>query len=59
MLKNFKTFYLFLEREEGREKEKERDIDVQEIHGSVAFPTPPAGDLAHNLVMCPDWESNW
>ena len=20
---------------------------------------PPTGDMAHNLGMCPDWESNW
>ena len=24
----------------------------------VASHTPPAGDLAHNSGMCPDWESN-
>ena len=39
-LKDF--IYLFLEREEGREKERERDIDVREKHQSVAsgiYPT--------------------
>ena len=25
----------------------------------VASHTPPTGDLAHNLGMCPDWELNW
>ena len=25
----------------------------------VASPVPHTGDLAHNPVMCPDWESNW
>ena len=49
----FKDFiYLFLERREGREKERERNISVQEIHWSVASHTPPTGDL------CPDWESS-
>ena len=53
----FKGFiYLFLERGEGREKERERNIDVQEIHWSVAFHMPPTGDP--NPGMCPDWESN-
>ena len=53
-----KYIYLFSERGEGREKEKERNIDVQEIHLSVAFHTPPAGVLALNPGMCPDWELN-
>ena len=52
----FKT--LFLERGEGREKVRERNIDVQEIQQSVASCTPQTGDLAHNPGMCPDWESN-
>ena len=47
--------YVF-KRGEGREKE--RDISVREIHGSVASHTPPAGDLACNPGMCPDGESN-
>ena len=56
-------FILFLEREEGREKETQRNIDVGEIHqsvasSSVASPMPPTGDLAHNPGMCPDWELN-
>ena len=49
----FKDFiYLFLERGERREKERERNINVWLPHG------PPTGDLAHNPGMCPDWELN-
>ena len=51
-----KRFYLCLERGEGREKDRERNIYVHEI--SVASRTPPMGDSAHNPGMCPDWESN-
>ena len=51
--------YLLLERGEGREREKERNSNVQEIHRLVAPRIPPAGDLAQNPGMCPDWESNW
>ena len=47
-----------LERGEGREKEKERNINVWEDTQSVASRTPPPGDLAHNPGMCPNWESN-
>ena len=47
----FKDFiYLFLE--EGREKERERNINVW------LSLMPPTGDLACNPSMCPDWESN-
>ena len=46
--------YLFLERWQGRENERERNINVQ----SVASRTLPTGDLDHNSGMCPDWESN-
>ena len=49
---------LFLERGEGRDKERERNIDVQEIHQLVDSCTPSTGDLALNPGMCPDWESN-
>ena len=46
--------------ERGREeKDRERNIDVREIHRLVAFLMPPSGDLAHNPGMCPDWELNW
>ena len=51
----FKDFiYLFLEREEGREKEREGNIKVWLPPAC----TPPTGDLACNPGMCPDWESN-
>ena len=51
----FKDFLsLFLERGEGREKERERNIDVPEKHTLVASPTPSTGELAHNPGMCPD-----
>ena len=50
--------YLFLERGEGREKERERNIDVPEKQRLVASCTPPTGDLAHNPGLCPDWELN-
>ena len=44
------VIYLFLERGEGREKE--RNINVWLPLAS------PTGDLACNPGMCPDWESN-
>ena len=48
----YKLFILFiLERWEGREKGKERYINW------LPLTHPLSGDLAHNLGMCPDWES--
>ena len=51
----FKIFYLFIylfvERGEGRKREKHRYV--------VTTCMPPTGDLARNPGMCPDWESNW
>ena len=48
----FSFIYLVLERGGGREKERERNINVW-------LPlAPTAGDLAHNPGGCPDWESN-
>ena len=44
--------YLFLKRGEGREKERERNINVW-----LPLERPLTGDLAHNPGMCPDWES--
>ena len=46
--------YLFLERGEGREKERERNINVW-----LPLTHPQLGDLACNPGICPDWESNW
>ena len=47
----FKILFIF--RERGREGKREG-----EKRGWVASCTAPAGDLAHNPGMCPDWESN-
>ena len=45
--------YSFLERGEGKAKERERNINAW-------LPSvPPTGDLAHNPSMCHDWELNW
>ena len=50
----FKDFiYLFLDRGEGREKERERNINVWL---PLAHSAP--GNWAHNPGMFPDWESN-
>ena len=48
----FNFMYLFLDREEGREKEGEKHQCV------VAFCMPPNGELARNPGICPDWELN-
>ena len=54
-----KRFYLFiLERGEESGEERERNINVQEKHQSVASCTPPSGDLVCNPGMCHDWELN-
>ena len=52
-------FIYFLERGEGREKEKERNINVREIHQSVASHTCPAGGPSCDPGRWPDWELNW
>ena len=44
---------LFLEREEGKEKERERNISVW-----LPLELPIPGDVACNPGMCPDWELN-
>ena len=48
----FSRFYLFLERVREGEREGEKHQYV------VASHIAPAGDLARNPGMCPDWESN-
>ena len=53
-LKDF--IYLFLEREEGREKERERNINMW-LPLMHHLPTPTGG-LARNPGMYPDWELN-
>ena len=45
--------YLFLEREEGREKEREKHQCVV-----ISMHAPPTQDLARNPGICPDWELN-
>ena len=50
--------YLFLERGEGREKERERNINVWETHWWVASHVAPTGGLALDPGLCPGWESN-
>ena len=50
----FLKFYLFIFREKGREGEREGE----KHQCVVASHTPPTGDLAHNLGLCPDWELN-
>ena len=50
----FKEFiYLFLERGEGKKKERQRNINAH-----TPSHTLPTGDLAGNTSMCPHWESN-
>ena len=55
----FFRFYFFLERVEGSEKERERNIDVQEVNRLAASCTPHTRDLVSNSGMRPNWESNW
>ena len=47
-----KRFYLFISRARGREREREGT----EHQCVVASHTSPAGNLARNPGMCPDWE---
>ena len=49
----FKRFHLILEKERGKENDRERNINVW-----LPLMCPPTGDLARNPGMCPDWESN-
>ena len=56
---NFCNVYLFLERGEGREKERERNIDVWEKHPSFASHTSPNwGPGLQPRLVRPDWELN-
>ena len=52
----FKGFfiYFYFQRERGREGER----DGEKHQCVVASHSHPAGDLASNPGMCPDWESN-
>ena len=49
----FNFMYLFLERGEGREKERERNINAW-----LPLMWPPTRDLACNPDLCSDQESN-
>ena len=49
--------FIYLCLEGGRTEEEEKHRCIKET-SLVACHTPPAGDLAHNLGMCPDWELN-
>ena len=55
----FPNLFLVLERREGREKEGERNINVPEIHQSVAPRMPSTGAPVCDPGMCPDQELNW
>ena len=48
--------YLFLERGERKEKERDRNMDVQEKHRLVVSHTPPTRHLERNPGKCPDQE---
>ena len=50
-LKDF--IYLFLERGEGKEKERKRNINVW-LPLKCPLVPPSGGGLAHNLGMCPN-----
>lgn len=49
-------FYWFLDREEGRGREWERETDSRRKHPSAASHRPPTRDRARNLDMCLNWE---
>ena len=51
---NILFIYLFLERGDGEETERERNIDVWLVASCVT----PTGYLACNTGMCPHWELN-
>ena len=54
----FLDLIYFTQKEEGREKERERNKDVYEKHQSFASYAPPTGDLACNPGMWPGGELN-
>ena len=55
----FLRFHLFIFREMGREREREKNIDVRENHWSVASHMHPDQARTHNPGLYPNWESNW
>ena len=40
---------------EGKKEDREKNLDVQRKHPSVASLTLPTWDLACNPGMCPEW----
>ena len=50
--------YLFLERGEGERKWGRETSMCERYIDWLPLACPPAGDLAHNPSMGPDWESN-
>ena len=57
MINIFLRFYLFLERGERKEKERERNMMWEKNSDRLPL-TPPTGGLASNPGMCRHWESN-
>ena len=56
----FFLFLFLLERGEGKENKRKRNIHVRKKHQSVAsLAHVLTRDQAHNIGMCPDRESNW
>ena len=49
----FKKVYSFLEREEGREKERERNVD------QLPLTCASNEEQTHNFGTCPDRELSW
>ena len=48
-----KILFIYFQRQgKGGRKDRERNIDVQKIHQSVASHTPPTGDLTHTTQAC-------
>ena len=52
-------FFIYLERGEGKEKERERNADVREKHWSVASCTHHNQDQVENWTGNCQWELNW
>ena len=52
-MESFFKRFLFIFRESGKEKKRERNTNVW-----LPLACPPTGDLARNSAMCPDRESN-
>ena len=53
-----KRFYSLLEREKGKEKKREKNINMRKKHRLVASHMCPDQELNPNSGKWPDWESN-